>query len=368
MLLLKWIWSARHQSKVRFLSISIAALLLSASAAGTAALESPLAPVSTAASDCPARTSTTSVAWHSAEPSDALELARWCRAVGAPVVATAPTSVHVPELDELVTLSWNAHLADGQLIDLIADLKAGKFTDGRPVRHFALLVQELYRRGDAVPAFDDRDRSAFAITARDPDAADVEDYARELGLAFIYVPSMRNGAELREDRGNAIISTEPLLDPLAIELPLARQRRVAIAAGVNVNTGDGVKRLELVNAHLEPLSAPHTLWIFRNPRGRQVRALLDVLETARFTTGASAGIVLGGDFNMVRGGSREEAYKHARAWSTSLRHEDARRTHMMGRIDYLFFRLPGGWHASTRRLDHRFGSDHYPVLGQFSRD
>ena len=183
-------------------------------------------------------------------------------------------------------MSWNAHLAEGQLSDLIEDLRAGKLTNGRPVQHFALLVQELYRRGDGVPAFDDRDRSAFAIVPRDPAAADVEDYAQSLGLSFLYVPSMRNGAELREDRGNAIISTEPLLDPMAIELPLARQRRVALNAGVMVSTPAGVRRLELVNAHLEPLSSPRTLWVFKNPRGRQVRAILDLLDTPRFTSDA----------------------------------------------------------------------------------
>ncbi|HJU44038.1 MAG TPA: hypothetical protein VJ691_14525, partial [Vicinamibacterales bacterium] len=277
------------------------------------------------------------MSWHVAEPTDAAELARWCRAVGAPIVANAAPSSKLseasepsepsepPVLDQFVTLSWNAHLAEGRLTDLISELKAGAFTDGRPVRHFALLVQELYRRGDAVPEFDEDDRSAFAIAARDPDAADVEDYAQSLGLSFIYVPSMRNGARLREDRGNAIISTEPLIDPVAIELPLARQRRVAIAAAVKVRTSGGVKRLQLVNAHLEPLSSPRTLWIFKNPRARQVRAILDLLDTPRFTGESIAGIVLGGDFNMVRGGDREEAYQHARAWSTSLRHEDDRR-------------------------------------------
>jgi endonuclease/exonuclease/phosphatase (EEP) superfamily protein YafD len=40
---------------------------------------------------------------------------------------------------------------------------------------------------------------------------------------------------------------------------------------------------------------------------------------------------------------------------------------MMGRLDYLFFRLADGWTASTERLDERFGSDHYPVIGTFSR-
>ena len=280
----------------------------------------------------------------------------------------APRPNTPPSLNELVTLSWNAHLAEGQLSELIGDLRAGKLTNGRPVQHFALLVQELYRRGDDVPAFDSRDRSAFAIVPRDPATADVEDHAQSLGLSFLYVPSMRNGAELREDRGNAIISTEPLLDPVAIELPLARQRRVALNAGVMVTTPAGVRRLELVNAHLEPLSSPRTLWIFKNPRGRQVRAILDLLETPRFSAPTVAGVVLGGDFNTVSGGDREEGYRHARAWSKSLHREDARRTHIMGRLDYLFFRLAGGWTASTQRLDDRYGSDHYPVIGTLHAD
>ena len=361
MLLLKWKTPDRHQTKVRFLYVLLAALSLSA-------------PTSATNTSCPARESSALVSWRIAEPSDAPELARWCRAVGPAVVIPVPGLPELPEgseppeLKELVVLSWNAHLAEGRLSDLITALKAGEFTNGRPVRHFALLVQELYRRGDAVPEFDADDRSAFAITARDRDAADVEEYAASLGLSFVYVPSMRNGAGFREDRGNAIISTEPLLDPVALELPLARQRRVAVAAAVSVTTPDGIKRLEIVNAHLEPLSSPRTLWIFKNPRGRQVRAILDLLETPRFTNRAVAGIVLGGDFNMVRGGAREEAYQHARAWSKSLRHEDRRRTHLMGRIDYLFFRLPDGWHGSTERLDDRFGSDHHPVIGRFAKD
>ena len=330
--------------------------------------ERPSLPVSAATTACPSRDEASPVRWSAAEPSDAPELARWCRAVGAPLFVNTNDGHAAPPLEEFVTVSWNAHLAEGQLAHLIDDLKSGALTGGRPVRHFALLVQELYRRGDGVPDFHAHDRSAFAIVPRDPEAADVEDYARDLGLSVFYVPSMRNGAELREDRGNAIISTEPLLDPAAIELPLARQRRVALSAGVRVTTPAGVRTIELVNAHLEPLSSPRTLWIFKNPRGRQVRAILDWLDTPRFHEAEVAGMVLGGDFNTVKAGDREEGYKHARAWSKSLRNEDRRATHMMGRLDYLFFRLPAGWHGSSNRLDERFGSDHHPVLGQFSRD
>lgn len=366
MLLLKWIPPARHQRVVSPLRVLLAVTAVSGCAATAATLEPP--PVtSTASTTCAARAADARVSWHAAEPSDAVELARWCRAVGAPVFVNAPEPAAAAPLDEFVTLSWNAHLAEGQLSRLIDDLRSGELT-GTPVRRFALLVQELYRRGDGVPAFDAGDRSAFAIVPRDPGAADIDDYARDLGLSVFYVPSMRNGAELREDRGNAIISTEPLIDPVAIELPLARQRRVALNAGVMVSTPAGVQRLELVDAHLEPLSSPRTLWVFKNPRGRQVRALLDWLDTPRFKSDAVAGIVLGGDFNTVKRGDREEGIRHARNWSKGLRREDRRSTHMMGRLDYLFFRLDDGWTAQTRRLDERFGSDHYPVIGMFSRD
>ena len=209
----------RHLTRVRFLRLFVAIAAVAGGAATAVAVERPVARTSTTATECASRDTASRVSWHAAEPTDAVELARWCRAVGAPLFVNATErDGTVPSLDQFVTLSWNAHLAEGELSDLIADLRAGKLTNGRPVQHFALLVQELYRRGDGVPTFDDRDRSAFAIVPRDPDAADVEDYAQSLGLSFLYVPSMRNGAELREDRGNAIISTEPLLAPMAIEL------------------------------------------------------------------------------------------------------------------------------------------------------
>ena len=73
----------------------------------------------------------------------------------------------------------------------------------------------------------------------------IVDDARRLGLALYYSPSMRNGApaETDEDRGNAILSTEPLSDLAAIELPFERQRRVAAAATVHAaRPGDGQPR------------------------------------------------------------------------------------------------------------------------------
>ena len=358
-----------HLTCVRFLQILIVITTLSACTATSLAIARPATIPSAAVSKtCAARDAASDIEWRISNQADAGELSRWCRAVGAPVFveAAAPAS-SLPSLDDLVVVSWNAHLAEGELPELIGKLRSGALTGGKPAEHFVLLVQELYRRGDAVPAFDGRDRSAFAIRPRDPKALDIDDHAASLGLSILYVPSMRNGPELREDRGNAIISTEPLLDPFALELPLARQRRVSLGAAVQIQRSEGARRLELFDAHLEPLSSPKTLWVFKNPRVAQVRAILDVLESPRYTDEAVAGVVLGGAFNTVRAGASEDAYHLARAWATSLGREDARDTHLMGRLDYLFFRLGGGWTASTERLDERFGSDHYPVLATFSR-
>src|ERR687898_477273 len=97
-----------------------------------------------------------------------------------------------------------------------------------------------------------------------------------------------------------------------------RSARAIRSRPMSKSTPSGTQRLELINAHLEPLSAPHTLWVFKNPRGRQVRAILDLLDTPRFTGDEVAGVVLGGDFNTVLGGDNEDGYRHARAWSRSL--------------------------------------------------
>lgn len=357
-----------HLKHVKLFYALIGAAALSACTATTlAANHNLLHPNAALSLDCSARHASSEVEWRMGDVSDAAQLARWCRAVGAPLLVTAPSiTAEPPALDELVTVSWNAHLAAGELPELIASLKSGALTGGKPVTHFVLLVQELYRRGDAVPAFTAGDRTAFAIKG-DPKSRDIADHARDLGLSILYVPSMRNGATLREDRGNAIISTEPLIDPVALELPLARQRRVSLAAAINVRTADGIRPLQLVDAHLEPLSSPETLWVFKNPRPHQVRALLALLAEPRFTSAQNAGVVLGGDFNTVRSGAGETAYRLARAWSKSLRNEDPRDTHMMGRLDYVFAQLQNGWTISTQRIDERFGSDHHPVIATFAR-
>lgn len=311
-----------------------------------------------------------SVHWIPGPEPDLPALEHWCRAVGpplyipSPVVSTGTTSP--PRLEDLVVVTWNVHLAEGRLLDFVEDLRAGRLTDGTPVDHFVLFLQELYRRGEIVPPFAAGARSAVGIRARDPTAPDIAAHARTLGLATLYVPSMRNGAESFEDRGNTILSTEPLSNAMSVELPLQRQRRVAVGAAVAVSR-DGIwSTLRLINVHLEPVSSSRSLWVLRNPRRRQIGAVLDLLSAARFEDDVAwAGTVLAGDLNTIQSGAAEATYRQARAWGHSTGHEDGRSTHSMGRIDYVFYRLPTGWTGSTTRWNELYGSDHHPVLGRF---
>ncbi len=97
-----------------------------------------------------------------------------------------------------------------------------------------------------------------------------------------------------------------------------------------------------------------------------MRAVLSLLSQPPYTDNVtSVGTVLGGDLNTIQSGPRESAYEQARRWSTGFMREDERITHMMGRLDYLFFRLRPGITAAVMRLEDRFGSDHYPLLGRF---
>ncbi|HYU78003.1 MAG TPA: endonuclease/exonuclease/phosphatase family protein [Vicinamibacterales bacterium] len=350
----------------------IAVLLILPAGLAVAAVPSTTLPVAFASAEpeCTARVTDLgdrTIQWLPGPAADVDALDQWCRAVGPPVYIPTPSSVDgnlPPPVEALTVLTWNAHLAEGRLDELVRALRDGRFTNGAPVTHFVLLVQELFRRADVVPAFLPGARSAFAIRARAVESPDVNEYARELGLSVLYVPSMRNGAELFEDRGNAIVSTEPLSQPIALELPFERQRRVTIGAAIDVMRHGVRSTLRIVDAHLEPLSSPRSLWVFRNPRERQIAAILDFLSGSRFEDDVAwAGTVLGGDFNTIQGGIDEQTYRDARAWGTSTVDEDRRGTHYMGRLDYLFFRLPDGWIGTTKRLAEKFGSDHHPVLG-----
>ena len=268
----------------------------------------------------------------------------------------------MPDAESLVVVTWNVHGTHGRLLDFVAQLEAGSLT-GRPVDHFVILVQEAVRvRRGAPPAFERGMRKASRIDGTDPTLPDIVETAEALGLSLLYVPSMRNGEE-REDRGNAILSTLPLEEAYAFELPYRRQRRVGVAAAVAVSDGGQRRPLRVVNVHLDTTDGRDRMYVLGNPRPAQARATLDYIKSIEAPAPLA---VIGGDFNTFL--PFEDAADHTRRdWSLNQGPEDGSRTRGLVRLDYLFFRIEAEMCGATSRARATFGSDHYPVMGRFQR-
>jgi endonuclease/exonuclease/phosphatase family metal-dependent hydrolase len=219
-------------------------------------------------------------------------------------------------------------------------------------------VPTLSRRGDGP-----RQQGPRRVGPRRADQTrDIDAIARRLALNIYYLPAMRNG-EGREDRGNAILSTVPLTDPVAIELPFERQRRVAAAVSAEVTTERaGIQRLRLVSTHFET-----SLALGRGgpsaARLRQAVALVDAL--AQTTTPADRATIVGGDLN-TSWGSDEPAVRYLRKMFPDGRGPAAGATWRGpygsgAQLDYVLIRDPRG-PAEVQRGRQRYGSDHHPLI------
>lgn len=308
------------------------------------------------------------VSWILAPDSqDRAPLDRWCAAVGPAVTANLPAASS-DGVDSLAVITWNTHVGGGDVEGLVRDLRAGRLTADQPVEHFVLLLQEVHREGPDVP----RAAAGVAprrITAFPPEEPrrDIVETARRLGLELYYVPSMANGrafeAGAPEDRGNAILSTVPLEELAAIELPYEAQRRVAAAATLRgITTLGRAWRLRVVSVHLDHRSRwPRVLASLGPGRGRQARALLAAL-------GTDGPAVLGGDLNTWSVGLLEGAVPVLRRHFATATEPATGATYASSwgfnrRLDHLMFRLPADHAVDAWRLDGRRGSDHYPVFG-----
>ena len=299
----------------------------------------------------------------------------WCLAVGPPsYMGPSENNSEAVTLDTLIIGSWNTHVGGGELRRFITQLRSGHLTDGKPVRHFVLLLQEVFRQGASVPvSIPPEARSAKPIRPNSSKGVriDIIETAKNHGLGLLYVPTMRNGKPTKgaspEDRGNAILSTLPFYSPVAVELPLERQRRVAIAVKFCGSTTSGKPwTVQVINVHLENRSHwGRPTASFGAARLNQIKALLEVLPPKIPT-------VLGGDFNTWFGQSQESAIQFVERFfertEIGFKQGTVKSGPFLGvrTVDYLFFRIPHFWQGSYRRLDQNYGSDHYPLLGRIT--
>lgn len=296
--------------------------------------------------------------------------APWCEGVGGPLdYRPSGDSAFDVALQDLAVVSWNMQGGGGDIDSLIQDVRRGRL-HGTPRSSFVLLLQEAVRIGADVPERPLAGSKVGKRVAPGPKGRrrqSIEEVAQRNGLHLFYVPSVRNGGigDPAEDRGNAILSSLPLDALEAIELPLERERRVAVAARIRARTAAGDRLdVQVVNLHLD----------LRSSWGRVHRSLgaarSGQARTAVERYSGDSAVVVGGDLNTWFGGHREdavrilrEAFPHAdtvtttRTLSTPAFLPDLT-------LDQLFFRLPGGMSATHEVVRDRYGSDHYPVAAQ----
>jgi endonuclease/exonuclease/phosphatase family metal-dependent hydrolase len=265
------------------------------------------------------------ITWYShPSPEDQESNGAWCETLGPPTVLPQPHGNLLSIATDTITFgTWNVWVGGGDLENfLAAELALACDADGpRPLpgfKPFVLLLQEAHQRSTLVPKVP-KDAPIPWRTgpeARASDALDVVGVAKSCGLALAYMPSSRNGWESDgawgEDKGNAILSSLPLKDVVAIELPFEAGRKVAVGAEVRLPLDPGGPQgakshleISVVSVHLDVASTlARTLTTGNRTRERQTEGLLKALELHGWATGPS---VVGGDFNTWS--SRDAALK-----------------------------------------------------------
>lgn len=329
-----------------------------------------------------------------AQQHDSTKLALWCQTVGPSVVDSVPGARLSPDAgyDPLLVVTWNLKGGSGDLVRFLHDELHLTCNDSRSTttdgfRHFVLTVQEAYRRSAVIPPFTEGETVPLAIEEEPWSGRhDIVTMARRCGLALYFSPSMRNGAREfdgeREDKGNAILSSLPLHDFLAIELPFETQRRIVVGATVRHPAGDSLRVLSL---HLDVSPG---LWRVLKTGGssrlRQALGIVDALdhiERARSgrpgvaadvcrhacqdsTTTYPISTVLTGDFNTWTGG--QTVLRHMVDHFPESPPNDGLPTRGEFPADHMFFRQRTSWDGaepqlvpgSYRRLDLKYRSDH----------
>jgi endonuclease/exonuclease/phosphatase family metal-dependent hydrolase len=302
-------------------------------------------------------------------PEDRETLARWCQSVGPALVRAVPDLAQPERIERFAVVSWNQHVGAGDLRRLVADLRRGALTGGVPVEQFVLLLQEVYRNGEAIPPSSGLDE-VIPPGFREPPPEgnpreDVRALARSLGLALFYAPSMRNGrerpGEVPEDRGNAILSTFEFDSLRVVTLPFERQRRAGLVAEIRIPSGAGaMSPLRLASLHLDVWPALLPSMLDGRRRIRQSEAFAQALESN------GTPLVVGADLNSLSAGDPQVRYFRAR-WP-EIAPPSRCRTRWRFCTDYLFADGLSEWEFGTYQiLADRYGSDHRPLVALATR-
>ncbi len=316
--------------------------------------------------------------WYSPETNgDKRHLEAWCVTVGPPVIRLTPAggSASVPD-DSLMIVSWNTNGGAGDLLAFIEEeleIPCAP-SGGAPGSHVVLLLQEAVRGSAEVPVSSSNGAIPPAVRekARSTPRLDVGTVAERCGLAVAYVPAARNGSEpkdgLREDKGNAILSTLPLSDITVIELPFEGARRVAVTAKVRGPSGNVVR---VASVHLLSMAKPWRILTTGNAsRLREASALIDALEKMEAEEAGDEAVSTIGGGDMNTWSTRETALRHLREFFRDSPDPLSEPTRGAFPTDHLMFRAanPAAGAAdalepaSYRRLEETFNSDHHPIV------
>jgi endonuclease/exonuclease/phosphatase family metal-dependent hydrolase len=304
-------------------------------------------------------------------------LEEWCQNVGPPVIRTQPEAAFagLPS-DSIDILVWNVEVGDGWAIEFLKQNTGiecagpdSKLPEDR--LHFVLLAQEALRRSNEIPEGVVGEALLPRVGGANvhPGAfLDIIQVAERCGLSVFYLPGSRNGpdqyAGLREDKGNAILSTLPLTELAGIELPFESIRRVVPVATISVGEGH---RLRVASVHFITTPPPWRVVMTGNSaRERQSLGLIDGLMRIEVAYGEMA-VVAAGDLNTFS--NRETSMRRLNRYFTESPPPLGEPTRGPVQADHILFRantftekepdhiIPG----SYDRIDELYYSDHYPV-------
>jgi len=325
-----------------------------------------------------------------AKPGDNEKLERWCLTLGPPVIDSVPSPSfgQLEDGDSLAIAVFNPDGGSGNLLSFISDELGLDCSGPTPVlkpyaSHFVLLLQEALRRSNDIPDVPKQYEILRAVDAGRPDSVvDVLEVAGQCGLSVFYMPAVRNGWEARggkrEDKGNAILSTLPLSDPVAIELPLEGARRAMAAATVHAASGDS---LRVATVHLETTAGLWRLIRTGNAsRLRQALAIADVLDRIEVERGRPVsqsevphyGIstILAGDLNIWT--TSETSFRHLWEYFPDSPGPLAEGTRGPFPTDHILFRRGTVFPTNAqiiegtyRRIEREYSSDHRASIAWF---